>query len=131
MVRTFTATQLQVLFGKVPLTTLGLSAFLVFGTSLLAIVVGRRLAPRRAIAATAAVLMLTTLVTTAIRVDWLVLAAAVVGLSAGMQWLALVHAGRVAGRGTPPLVGVPPGPRVGPVLRGPVAARPALGLCVA
>jgi endonuclease/exonuclease/phosphatase family metal-dependent hydrolase len=131
MVRTFTATQLQVLFGKVPLTILGVSALVVFGTSLLPIVVGRRLAPRRSVAATAALLVLTTLLAAAIRLDWLVLAAAAVGLSAGTQWLALVHAARVAGQPSPLVIGLPLGLGIDLVLRALFATIRVVDLAIA
>ena len=131
MVRTFTATLLQVLFGKVPLTTLGVSAFIVFGTSLLAILVGRRLGPRRAVAATAGVLVLATLLATAIRVDWLLLPTAVVGLSAGTQWLALMHAARIAGRPSPLVVALPLGLGIDLALRALFATVRVVDLAIA
>jgi endonuclease/exonuclease/phosphatase family metal-dependent hydrolase len=106
-IHVFTATLYQSLFGKLPNTTLGGLALAVFAASLLAIVVARRLGPRRAIGGTAAVLALATIGFTAIRWEWLDLVLAAVAVAAGTQWLALVHAGRAAGRGAPLALALP------------------------
>ncbi|HEX6061461.1 MAG TPA: hypothetical protein VF001_05280, partial [Candidatus Limnocylindria bacterium] len=55
-IHVFTATLYQSLFGKLPNTTLGALAFVIFGLSLLAGIVAGRLGPRRSVAVTAAVL---------------------------------------------------------------------------
>ena len=97
----FTATLYQSLFGALPNTALGAIAFIVFGASLLAGVVGRRLGARRSIAGTGSVLALAMIVATAVRQEWLVLLLSAAALIAGTQWLSLVHAARPAGRSSP------------------------------
>ena len=103
----FTATLYQSLFGTVPNNTLGAIAFIVFAASLLAGVVGSRLGPRRAIAATAFGLAIATLGFTALRWAPLNLILSAVAIVAGTQWLSLLHAARSAGRASPLVIGVP------------------------
>ena len=106
-IHVFTATLYQSLFGKLPNTSLAGIAFVVFAASLLAVLTAGRLGPRRAIAATASILALCTLGLTAIRQEWIDLVLSAVAIGAGTQWLALVHAGRPAGRTSPLAIALP------------------------
>jgi len=127
----FTATLYQSLFGKLPNTTLAAIAFVVFAASLLAVLTGRRLGPRRAIAATALVLAVCTLGFTAIRQEWIDLILSGCAVIAGTQWLALVHAGRAPGRPSPLAVALPAALAMDLAMRGisatiPVVAAPVI-----
>ncbi len=103
----FTATLYQSLFGKLPNTSLAGIAFIVFAASLVAVLTGRRLGPRRAIAATAFALALCTLGFTAIRQEWIALTLSAAAIIAGTQWLSLVHAARATDRPSPLGVALP------------------------
>jgi endonuclease/exonuclease/phosphatase family metal-dependent hydrolase len=129
-IHVFTATLYQSLFGKLPNTSLAGIAFVVFAASLLAVVTAARLGPRRGIAATAAVLALCTLGFTAIRQEWIELVLSAAAIGAGTQWLALVHAGRPAGRPSPLAIALPAALAIDLALRAisatvPVVASPA------
>jgi endonuclease/exonuclease/phosphatase family metal-dependent hydrolase len=106
-IHVFTATLYQSLFGKLPNTTLGAAAFVIFGLSLLAVVPAKALGPRRAVAATAAVLAIAMLVVTAVRQEWIDLVLSAAAVAAGTQWLSLTHAARVAGRTSPVPLALP------------------------
>jgi endonuclease/exonuclease/phosphatase family metal-dependent hydrolase len=99
--RTFSST-FQLTFFGAPNTNLGVAAAAVFATSFLAIMVARRLGPRRAIGLSAAIFGIATLALTASRSNWLDLALSVIALAAGMWWLALFHSSR-AGEAAPAL----------------------------
>lgn len=103
----FTATLYQGLFGKLPNTSLGAIAVVVFAASLLAVLPAGRMGPRRAIAATAFALAGCTLGFTAIRQEWIDLILSAAAIIAGTQWLALVHAARPAGRPSPLGIALP------------------------
>lgn len=125
----FTATLYQSLFGALPNTSLAGIAFAVFAASLLAILTGRRLGPRRSIAATAFVLAACTLGFTAIRQEWIDLILSVGAVISGTQWLALVHAARAPGRPSPFGVALPAALAIDLALRGisatiPIVAAP-------
>ena len=127
----FTATLYQSLFGKLPNTSLAAIAFVVFAASLLAIITGRRLGPRRAISATAFALAVSTLGFTAIRQEWIDLILAGCAVIAGTQWLALLHAGRGPGRPSPLAIALPAALAIDLALRGisatiPVVVAPAV-----
>src|SRR6266542_7127252 len=100
-IHVFTATLYQSLFGRLPNTTIGVIALVVFAAALLALVTARRLAPRRAIAVTAATLAIATLTVGGVRQEWVALVASAIGVVAGTQWLALLHAARTPTRGSP------------------------------
>jgi len=100
-IHVFTATLYQSLFGRLPNTTIGVIALVVFAAALLALVTARRLAPRRAIALTAATLAIATLTVAGVRQEWVALVASAIGVVAGTQWLALLHAARTPTRGSP------------------------------
>ncbi|HVR87994.1 MAG TPA: endonuclease/exonuclease/phosphatase family protein [Candidatus Limnocylindria bacterium] len=123
-IHTFTATLYQALFGKLPNTTLGAIAFLVFAASYLAIFTARRFGPRRAIGATGLVLATTTILSTLIRVELLDLVLSAVAIVAGTHWLVLLHASRTAARGSPVAVGLPVALAVDLVLRSLFATIP-------
>ena len=106
-IHVFTATLYQSLFGKLPNTSLAGIAFIVFAASLVAVLTGGRLGPRRAIAATASVLALCTLGFTAIRQEWIDLILSAAAVVAGTQWLALVHAARPTSRPSPLALALP------------------------
>ena len=93
--RTFSST-FQLTFFGAPNTNLGVAATAVFATSFLALLVGARLGPRRAVGLSAVMFGLATLALTASRSNWLDLALSVVALAAGFWWLALFHSSRVA-----------------------------------
>jgi endonuclease/exonuclease/phosphatase family metal-dependent hydrolase len=93
--RTFSSTFQQTFFGA-PNTNLAVAALAVFGTSFLALIVAGRLGPRRAVALSAVIFGIATLLLTASRSNWLDLALSVIALAAGMWWLALFHSSRVA-----------------------------------
>jgi endonuclease/exonuclease/phosphatase family metal-dependent hydrolase len=99
--RTFSST-FQLTFFGAPNTNLGVAAAAVFATSFLAILVARRLGPRRAVGLSAAIFGLATLALTSSRSNWLDLALSVIALAAGMWWLALFHSSR-AGEAPPAL----------------------------
>ena len=99
--RTFSST-FQLTFFGAPNTNLGVAAMAVFATSFLALLVGARLGPRRAVGLSAVIFGLATLGLTASRSNWLDLALSVVALAAGFWWLALFHSSRV-GEGAPAL----------------------------
>ena len=106
-IHTFTATLYQSLFGKIPNTSLGGVAFVVFALSLLAGVVAGRLGPRRSVAATAAVLAIATIAVAAVRQEWIDLILSAIAVVAGTQWLSLAHSVRTADRGSPLPIAVP------------------------
>ena len=106
-IHVFTATLYQSLFGKLPNTTLGGLAFLIFGLSLLAGVTAGRLGPRRATATTGAVLVIAMIVVAAVRQEWIDLILSAVAVVAGTQWLALTHSVRAPGRGSPLPIALP------------------------
>ena len=91
--RTFSST-FQLTFFGAPNTNLGVAAAAVFATSFLAILVARRLGPRRAVGLSAVIFGLATLALTSSRSNWLDLALSVIALAAGMWWLALFHSSR-------------------------------------
>ena len=129
-IHVFTATLYQSLFGTLPNTSLAGIAFVVFAASLLAVLTGTRLGPRRAIASTATVLALCTLGFTTIRQEWIDLLLAAAAIVAGTQWLALLHAGRPAGRPSPFAIALPAALAIDLALRAvgatvPVVAAPA------
>ena len=99
--RTFSST-FQLTFFGAPNTNLGVAAAAVFATSFLAILVARRLGPRRAVGLCAVIFGLATLALTSSRSNWLDLALSVIALAAGMWWLALFHSSR-AGEASPAL----------------------------
>jgi endonuclease/exonuclease/phosphatase family metal-dependent hydrolase len=99
--RTFSST-FQLTFFGAPNTNLGVAAAAVFATSFLAILVARRLGPRRAVGLSAVIFGLATLALTSSRSNWLDLALSVIALAAGMWWLALFHSSR-AGEAPPAL----------------------------
>ena len=93
--RTFSST-FQLTFFGASNTNLGVAAAAVFATSFLALLVGARLGPRRAVGLSAVIFGLATLALTASRSNWLDLALSVIALAAGFWWLALFHSSRVA-----------------------------------
>src|SRR6266542_2274309 len=93
--RTFSST-FQLTFFGAPNTNLGVAATAVFATSFLALLVGARIGPRRAVGLSAVIFGVATLLLTASRSNWLDLALSVVALAAGLWWLALFHSSRVA-----------------------------------
>lgn len=128
-IHVFTATLYQSLFGTLPNTSLGALAFVIFGASLLAIVPGRSLGPRRSIATTASVLAVAMLLVTAVRQEWLDLVASAAAVVAGTHWLALTHAARLPSRTSPVPIALPIALAVDLVLRSafvtvPVVAAP-------
>ncbi|HEV2249293.1 MAG TPA: endonuclease/exonuclease/phosphatase family protein, partial [Candidatus Limnocylindria bacterium] len=130
-IHVFTATLYQSLFGKLPNTTLGGVAFLVFGLSLLAGVVAGRLGPRRSIAATGTVLAVAVLVVTAVRQEWVDLLVSVAAVVAGTQWLTLTHSARTAGRGSPLAIALPVALTLDLVLRSAFMTIPIVALPLA
>lgn len=114
--RTFTSTEYQSLFDLLPINALGVTAFIVFGSSLVGLAT-QGLGPRRAIAWTGGLLAVGTLVATAIHQEWVVLIASAVALSAGTQWFAFVQAARPPDRPTPLAVALPAGLAIDLVLR--------------
>ena len=123
-IHVFTATLYQSLFGKLPNTTLGAIAFVVFGLSLLAIVTASRLGPRRAVSVTSALLAIPVVLVTALRQEWLDLALSAIAVVAGTQWVALVHAARGTVRGSPLPVALPAALAIDLVLRSAFATIP-------
>jgi endonuclease/exonuclease/phosphatase family metal-dependent hydrolase len=93
--RTFSST-FQLTFFGAPNTNLGVAATAVFATSFLALLVGARLGPRRAVGLSAVIFGVATLLLTASRSNWLDLGLSVVALAAGLWWVALFHSSRVA-----------------------------------
>ena len=106
-IHVFTATLYQSSFGNVPNTTLAGVAFVVFGLSLLAVVIAGQLGPRRAVTATATLLAVAMLVVTAVRQEWIDLVLSAVAVVAGTQWLSLTHAVRTPGRTSPLPIALP------------------------
>ena len=106
-IHVFTAALYQSLFEKLPNTTLGALAFVIFGLSLLGGVVAGRLGPRRSVAVTAAVLATAMLVVTALRQEWVDLVLSAGAVVAGTQWLSLTHSVRTADRSSPLPIAVP------------------------
>jgi endonuclease/exonuclease/phosphatase family metal-dependent hydrolase len=106
-IHVFTATLYQSLFGKLPNTSLGALAFVIFGLSLLAGVVAGWLGPRRSVAATAAVLAVAMVAVTAIRQEWIDLVLSAAAVVAGTQWLSLTHSVRTADRSSPLPIAIP------------------------
>lgn len=123
-IHVFTATLYQSLFGKVPSTTLGVVAIVLFGLSLAAGVVGSRLGPRRSVTTTAAVLAVAMLLTTALRQEWLDLVLSAAAVIAGTQWLSLTHAVRTEGRSSPLPIALPVALAIDLVLRSAFATVP-------
>jgi len=128
-IHVFTATLYQSLFGRLPNTTLGALAFLIFGLSLLAVVTARRLGPRRSVGGTAAFLAIAMLVVTAVRQEWIDLVLSGAAVVAGTQWLSLAHAARSAGRASAIPIALPLALAVDLVLRSgfvtiPIVAAP-------
>jgi len=128
-IHVFTATLYQSLFGKLPNTTLGALAFVIFGLSLLGGVVAGRLGPRRSVAVTAAVLATAMLVVTALRQEWVDLVLSATAVVAGTQWLSLAHSARTADRSSPLPIAIPVALVVDLILRSafgtiPVVAAP-------
>jgi endonuclease/exonuclease/phosphatase family metal-dependent hydrolase len=123
-IHVFTATLYQSLFGKVPNTSLGALAFVIFGLSLLAGVVASRLGPRRSVAVTAAVLAVAMLAVTAIRQEWLDLVLSAAAVVAGTQWLSLTHSVRTADRSSPLPIAIPVALAVDLILRSAFATIP-------
>jgi len=128
-IHVFTATLYQSLFGKLPNTTLGGLAFVIFGLSLLAGVVAGRLGPRRSVAVTGTVLATAMLVVAAIRQEWVDLVLSAVAVAAGTQWLSLTHSVRTADRSSPLPIAIPVALAVDLILRSafgtiPVVAAP-------
>ena len=103
----FTATLFHSPFGTPPRTTLGAIAVVVFGLSILAVVTAGRLGPRRAIAATAALLVVSMALVTAIRQEWIDLVLSAVAVVAGTQWLSLIHSARGVDRPSPLALALP------------------------
>ena len=106
-IHVFTATLYQSLFGKLPNTTLGAIAVVVFGLSLLGGVVAGRLGPRRSIGVAGAVLAVAMLLVSAIRQEWVDLVLSAAAVVAGTQWLALTHSARTADRSSPLPIALP------------------------
>jgi endonuclease/exonuclease/phosphatase family metal-dependent hydrolase len=123
-IHVFTATLYQSLFGRVPNTTLGGVAFLIFGLSLLAGVVAGRLGPRRSVAATAALLAIAMLVVTTIRQEWIDLVLSAAAVVVGTQWLSLTHSVRVTGRSSPLPIAIPVALALDLILRSAFATIP-------
>jgi len=128
-IHVFTATLYQSLFGKLPNTTLGGLAFVIFGLSLLAGVVAGRLGPRRSVAVTGTVLAVAMLAVAAIRQEWVDLVLSAVAVVAGTQWLSLTHSVRTADRSSPLPIAIPVALAVDLILRSafgtiPVVAAP-------
>ena len=130
-IHVFTATLYQSLFGRVPNTTLGVLALVVFGLSLLAAVTAGRSGPRRPVAATAAVLAIAMLVVTAVRQEWIDLVQSAAAVVAGTQWLSLVHGVRSAGRASPLPIALPVALAVDLALRSAFATIPIVALPLA
>ena len=123
-IHVFTATLYQSLFGRLPNTTLGAVAFLIFGLSLLAVVTAGRLGPRRAVAWTAAFLAIAMLVVTTVRQEWIDLVLSGAAVVAGTQWLSLVHATWATGRASPLAIALPVALAIDLVLRSAFATIP-------
>ncbi|MDP9320594.1 MAG: endonuclease/exonuclease/phosphatase family protein [Chloroflexota bacterium] len=126
-IHVFTATLYQSLFGRLPNTTLGALAFLIFGLSLLAVVTARRLGPRRSVAWTAAFLAIAMLVVTTVRQEWIDLVLSGAAVVAGTQWLSLAHATRTTGRASPLPIALPVALVIDLVLRSAFATIPIVG----
>jgi endonuclease/exonuclease/phosphatase family metal-dependent hydrolase len=123
-IHVFTATLYQSLFGKLPNTSLGALAFVVFGLSLLAGVIAGRLGPRRSVAATAAVLAIAMLAATAVRQEWIDLVLSAAAVAAGTQWLSLTHSVRTADRSSPLPIAIPVALAIDLILRSAFATIP-------
>ena len=123
-IHVFTATLYQSLFGKLPNTSLGAVAFVVFGLSLVAVLPAARLGPRRSTAVTGALLVIAMLAVTAIRQEWIDLVLSAVAVIAGTQWLSLTHSARAAGRASPLPLALPVALAADLVLRSAFATVP-------
>ncbi|HUQ42731.1 MAG TPA: endonuclease/exonuclease/phosphatase family protein [Candidatus Limnocylindrales bacterium] len=99
-VRTFASTFQQSFFGTSN-TTLAIMAVSVFATSFLALLVGWRLGPRRALGASAAIFAVATFLCTTSRNNVIDLALSVIALAAGFWWLAFLHSARTADMESP------------------------------
>jgi endonuclease/exonuclease/phosphatase family metal-dependent hydrolase len=130
-IHVFTATLYQSLFGRLPNTTLGGVAFLIFGLSLLAGVVAGRLGPRRSVAATAALLAIAMLVVTTIRQEWIDLVLSAAAVVVGTQWLSLTHSVRVTGRSSPLPIAIPVALALDLILRSAFATIPIVAVPLA
>ncbi|MHB8631096.1 MAG: endonuclease/exonuclease/phosphatase family protein [Candidatus Limnocylindria bacterium] len=130
-IHVFTATLYQSLFGTLPNTALGGLAFVVFGLSLAAVVPARRLGPRRAVAATAAVLAIGVILVTAVRQEWIDLVLSAIAVVAGTQWLSLTHGVRGPGRPSPLPIALPVALAIDLMLRSAFATIPVVASPVA
>jgi endonuclease/exonuclease/phosphatase family metal-dependent hydrolase len=130
-IHVFTATLYQSLFGKLPNTTLGGLAFVIFGLSLLAGLVAGRLGPRRSVAATAAVLAIAVLLITAVRQEWIDLVFSATAVVAGTQWLALTHSARTPDRSSPLPIAIPVALVIDLILRSAFATIPIVAATLA
>ncbi|HET8569033.1 MAG TPA: endonuclease/exonuclease/phosphatase family protein [Candidatus Limnocylindria bacterium] len=106
-IRTFVSSLQLLLFGNVPNTTIGVVALALFAASALAPLVARVYGPRRALAGSAAVLGLATLLSAVSRLAWVDLVLAAAGVLAGTWWFALLHASRPPERPSPWPVALP------------------------
>src|SRR5256712_5502652 len=105
-IRTFASTFQQTFFGQSN-TTLAVMATAVFATAFLAPLVGWRLGPKRAVALSAAMLGIATLITTASPNNIADLALTTAGIAGGIWWLGLLHASRPPDRASPLAVALP------------------------
>jgi endonuclease/exonuclease/phosphatase family metal-dependent hydrolase len=105
-IRTFSSTFQQTFFGQSN-TTLAVIATAVFATSFLSPIVGWRLGPKRSVGLSAAMLGIATLIATVSPSNIADLALTIVGIAAGMWWVALLHASRPADRPSPFAVALP------------------------
>jgi endonuclease/exonuclease/phosphatase family metal-dependent hydrolase len=105
-IRTFASTFQQTFYGQ-PNTTLAVMAAAVFGTSLLAPLVGWRLGPKRSVAVSAAMLAIATLIATVSRNNIADLGLSIVGIAGGTWWMGLLQASRPADRPSTLAVALP------------------------
>ncbi len=105
-VRTFASTFQQTFFGASN-TQLAIMATSVFATSFLAMLVGWRLGPARALGVSGALFAIATLLATASRNNWVDLALVVIALAAGFWWLAFLHSARAGSSLSPLAIAVP------------------------
>jgi endonuclease/exonuclease/phosphatase family metal-dependent hydrolase len=106
-IRGFTSSLYMSLYGNVANETVGAIALVVFAASLLAAIVAWRSSPRRSIALSATLLVGAAILATLVRWNWggiVLWAVAVIG---GTWWMALTHAARSRGRGSPFVLGLP------------------------